>query len=515
MAQATTKQDRDRLYAAQVEASEREDLVMFINACFAATGQTEFYSSRQCGRVSIEFLHDYVLANYRTVYRRVLAAGVNDFNRTRIVMKLLAIGSPMHDADRTEEGQLISRTLRSLPANRVFSLFANLQKLKINNRRTRAVVRDYLRWRKDPAFDAVKYRSKVRRAVRHARLKIDDETGRFLFALREQNKFETALYDSFLRAHYAKQAVYELPYTVAEGFAAKHQIPRGEFLKKIEPQMTRAEKQRIQSSADRHGVAKPSVDLDRTPLTKLALYALLLPIEQRRARADELHDALRASAARALRSRTLRLGKVALVLDRSRSTRGSREKRMRPLAIAVAVHYLVGQNSDQGNDEMRAFWTPSRHDAADQTTMDDHVFLMGASGQTDLASPFLSAIEWRPDNVVIVSDGYENAPAGATQQIVLAYRRRLAHLHPIAFIHANPVFDPEHFSPKLLGVGQTSGTSQASLLTTIGLRDAEDLGALMGFARFASGEASQTELENYLGRLADDMLERDAECRLQ
>jgi hypothetical protein len=188
------------------------------------------------------------------------------------------------------------------------------------------------------------------------------------------------------------------------------------------------------------------------------------------------------------------LGKVAIVLDRSRSTEGSREKRRRSLAIAIAIHYLVSESGA----EMRAFWTTSREGFCDTTTNKDHVFLFESGGQTDLATPLLSAIEWQPDNIVIVSDGYENAPAGASDQIVFAYRERLSRYHPIAFIHANPVFDPDHFSPKPLG----------DALTTIGIRDAEDLGASLGFAKFASGEASQTQLEEYLGKLTDDMIGR-------
>lgn len=485
-------QTRDELYPAQKEASEREDVVMFINACFAATGQTEYYSSRSCGRVSIDFLHSYVLANYRTVYRRVLTAGVNDFNRARIVLKLLAAGAPTDKTGRDEEGKLISATLRGLPANRVFALFARLREAKINNRRSRAIVRDYLKWRSNPAFDAVKYRTKVRVAARHAHLNLERETGHFLFRLKDQKHFETPLFDSFLRAHYSKQAVYELPYTVAEGFAARHKIPRAEFLRKIEPQMTHAEKQRMQSTAERVGVEKPSVDMSLTPLTKLAVFVIGLPIEVRRARAVELHDALTAAAESALRKRPLNIGKVAAVLDRSRSTWGSRERRRRPLAVAVAVHYLLAASAN----EMWSFWTPSRADDSNVAARHDHVFLFEAGGQTDLASPLLAAIEWQPDHVIIVSDGYENAPADAVNQIVHAYRTRLSQTHLISFIHANPVFDPDHFSPKPLG----------GSVTTIGLRDAEDLGASLGFAKFASGEASQAQLETYLGKLAADLI---------
>ncbi len=170
----------------------------------------------------------------------------------------------------------------------------------------------------------MKYRRKIRIAARHAHVRLDGETGQFLFSLKDQKRFDTPLYDAFLRAHYAKQAVYALPYTVAEGFAARHGIPRDEFMRRIEPQMTHAEKQRVQASADRQGIVKPDVDLAGTPLTRLAIYVASLPMEERRRRVTELHESLRAAAARALRKRPVQLGKVALVLDRSRSTWGSR-----------------------------------------------------------------------------------------------------------------------------------------------------------------------------------------------
>ena len=72
------------------ERVAREDLVTFINACFACSGQREFYSDDQGQAVSIDFLHAYVAGNYRRLYARTLAAGVNHFNRARIVTELLA-----------------------------------------------------------------------------------------------------------------------------------------------------------------------------------------------------------------------------------------------------------------------------------------------------------------------------------------------------------------------------------------------------------------------------------------
>ena len=37
----------------------REDLALFVNACFVSTGQKEFYSTAAGQSVSLEFLHTY------------------------------------------------------------------------------------------------------------------------------------------------------------------------------------------------------------------------------------------------------------------------------------------------------------------------------------------------------------------------------------------------------------------------------------------------------------------------
>ena len=70
----------------------REDVLMFVNACFACTGQREFYADGHGQSVSIGFLHQYILGNYRRLYARVLACGVNHYNQALIVTNLLATG---------------------------------------------------------------------------------------------------------------------------------------------------------------------------------------------------------------------------------------------------------------------------------------------------------------------------------------------------------------------------------------------------------------------------------------
>ncbi len=463
----------------------REDLVLFINAAFCCTRQHEFYTDAAGQALTIEFLHLYILGNYRRLYARSLAAGINHFNQALVLFNLLASGSETPASFREEEGTLIRAGLRALPPQRALRLLEKLRERRINNRRTRAVIRDYLANRPDPVFDAVKYRPRIRSAARHAHLELPGEIGRFLFGDRRKAPFQTEMLEQFRQASYSREAVYNLPYTVAEGLARKHGIPRDVFLARIEERMTAGEKLRLQGVAEQTRGVSLEIDLGRVPLTRLALYLLSLPQEVREARREELEAALTAAARRTVRRAPFRLGKVAAVLDRSYSSSGSQEKRRRPLAVALAASTLLRIASQ----EYRAFWTVPTADE----------LLVTARGQTDLATPLLDALEWGAEVVVIVSDGYENDPPGAVGEIARVFRRRLDPERKVSIIHANPVFDSESYAPRTLG----------SAVPTVGLRDAEDLPTMLGFARFADGSAPLSLLEEYLAVRVRELLNLD------
>ncbi len=207
---------------------ECEDVLLFANAAITSTGQREFRDSADEQRLSLEFLHAYVQGNYPDVYAAMLALDINDHNAALIIHNLLK-------KPGTGDGRLIAWRLARMSPPRVYHLFRNLRGAGINNRRTRAIVRDWLAARPDLAFDAVKYRSGVKAAVRHAHLRLDGELGDFLFAPRGRTRYATPLLDAWRRAHYEQAALYELPYTVAEGLAARHGIKRESFLKRIAP----------------------------------------------------------------------------------------------------------------------------------------------------------------------------------------------------------------------------------------------------------------------------------------
>ncbi|MFY0532989.1 hypothetical protein [Nannocystis pusilla] len=318
-----------------------EDLVVFLNACFCCTGQREFYSDGHAQTVSIEFLHDYIRGNYRRLYARTLAAGVNHFNRARIVTELLASSRHLAPGERRDEGRLVVAALRSLPAPRAYRALLAVRARGVNNRRLRAIVREFLSSRPDLQFDAIKYRDKLRDLILHTHLRLPGELGGFLFKGWKQRRYATPLLETFRQAHFSDEAMYELPFTVAEGMAARRNIDRAVFLRKIAPRLTALERLRLQNAAAREGVKELAIDLARAGLTRVAIYLLSLPSAERRERRAELQAALDGAARRCLREAPLALGRVAAVLDRSYSTAGSPDKPRRSLAVALGVDALL------------------------------------------------------------------------------------------------------------------------------------------------------------------------------
>ncbi|MEU5132448.1 hypothetical protein [Streptomyces californicus] len=465
-----------------------EDVLLFVNAAITATGQREFRSDADAQRLSLDFLHTYVRVNYRRVYAASLALDINHHNAALIVRALLETAGEASDEERRTEGRLIAARLALLPPPRVYRLFGELRRAKVNSRRTRAIMRDWLAARPDLGHDAVKYRAGLKTAARHIHLRCRQEaeplpeTGEFLFRPGRSRRYEHRLLDAWRRAHYEQGAVTELPFSVAEGFAAKHGMKREVFLKRAAPRMTRLERLRTQEQRV-VGDRRPDVDLTAMPLTRLASYVLSLGFTQRAERRAELTGALRAAARRAAGAHAGSWGRVHAVLDDSFSSSGSGQKRRRPLAVALACHHLLEALAAPG--AYRGLWTSGAGDA----------LLVRPWGPTPLGARILDALEpgpggAAPDRLVIVSDGWDNAPAGLAGEVLRVWRQRLDPGRRTAAVHVNPVYDADGFEVRRLAAG----------VATAGIRDAEDLPALVEIARFAEGRAGPEELYAYLDR---------------
>ncbi|MER5745641.1 hypothetical protein ABT097_20510 [Streptomyces sp. NPDC002225] len=458
-----------------------EDVLLFVNAAITATGQREFRSTADQQRLSLDFLHEYVRVNYRRVYAAALALDINDHNAARIVLGLLEHAADASPEERRAEGRLIAARLAKLPPQRVYRLFRAVRSAGVNNRRTRAIMRDWLAARPDPAHDAVKYRAGVKATARHAHLGLggDGELGDFLFRPGRRARYEHRLLDAWRRAHYEQGALAELPFTVAEGFAARRGTERADLLELAAPRMTRLERLRtLERRTAGPGGADVSVDLAAMPLTRLALYVLSLGTEDRLARRAELTGALRAAARRAAGPHAGSWGRVAAVLDDSYSASGSGEKRRRPLAVALACSFLLEQLAAPG--ACAGLWTSGRTDP----------LLVRPWGPTPLGMRVLDALELCPDRLVVVSDGWDNAPPGLAGEVLRVWRTRLDPDRRTAVVHLNPVYDADGFDVRRL----------APEVPTAGIRDAEDLPALVELAGFAEGRTGAAALHAYLDR---------------
>ncbi|GAA4518298.1 hypothetical protein [Nonomuraea ferruginea] len=439
---------------------ECEDVLLFANAAITSTGQREFRATAGEQRLSLDFLHRYIHGNYPDLYAATLALDVNDHNAAMIIHNVLKARG---------DGPLISWRLARMSPPRVYRLFGELRRDGVNNRRTRAIIRDWLLARPDLAFDAVKYRSAMKAAVRHAHLRPPGELGDFLFAPHRRARFDTPVLEAWRRAHHERQALYELPYTVAEGFAARHGIPRAVFLERIAPRLTRSERLRLAGAHERAGI-RDRADLAAMPLVRAASYVLSLPYGERRQHVA----ALRAAAARAAGPRRGTWGSVAAVLDDSFSSFGSPVKRRRPLAVALACHYLLEALAGS----YRGLWVSGLADPV----------MARPDGPTPLGQRVLDALDPRPDRLVIVSDGWDNAPPGLAAEVLRVWRRRLDPAGGVRIVHLNPVYDAERFEVRRL----------SPLVPTAGIRDAEDLPALVELAGFAQGRTGPAELRAYL-----------------
>lgn len=480
---STAPPDEDA--AARITRVEREDIAAFVTSGFACTGQTEYYAERDAQAVSIAFLHDYVRINHRRLYARCLAAGLNDFSRAMIVQGLLTEGAPADPEHRAEEADLIAAALGELTPPRVYRLFRRLRRARVNNRRTRATMRRWLAGR-DLAFDALKYRGGLKATARHAHLELPAEVGRALYPARKRPfPFENPLLETWRQAHHDRRRIYDLPMTVAEGLAARFGIDRKTFLEGIESKMTRRERERVQASAQASGARLDGLDLARMDITRLVLFGLSRPPDEHAAFTAPLK-----AAADRIAGRLPRLGRIAAVIDRSRSGRGSREKRNRPLGVGLAVDQVLRAAAARHGDGYSAHWTTSPDS--------EHDIPLGITprGQTDLGMPLIAALAGEPDVVFIISDGYENVGPGSADEVVRVARARLGARAQV--IHINPVFDPQTYSPRPLGTH----------IVTVGVRTADDLPLALRLARFVEGVDDRAAFDAWLAARCRRMVER-------
>ena len=265
----------------------------------------------------------------------------------------------------------------------------------------------------------------------------------FDFIFNKKKKFTYSLFNDYLAAKKKKESVYKLPYSVAEGFAALHKIPRDEFLKKIKGKMTEGEKLRLQNVAKEAGV-KIEANWEKFGLVQLFKFL------RTQDRITQKHkNAIDKIATYIANGMIVPYEKVRLVLDNSGSSYGSDEKKYHPISVGQAISEVLKRTCIDFKEIL--------------VNGERESVLAPVGGSTNLSSAILRALKDKPDLIIMVSDGYENEPGGLTAQVIRTYKSKID--KDVKVFHVNPVFAAEK-----------EGTRQLSeSIPIVGIRDVKQL----------------------------------------
>jgi hypothetical protein len=425
-----------------------DTLRRFLDVAATATGRATYYNTAGEQEQAEAAAHQALLTLDRGLYAALVAApAVTDRTRQLGVRRLLA--HPWQPAtatlfDQAEERAVLELAVRQLPVPRRLKLFGLLQTDRVNNARARKLILRSILGHPQLERWCVRYRVKLRAALTHAwgqrttgmvrgvlatpasgrtvqqRQRLAAVVDRYApgrdpavvhecvgFILGVDAPWTRPLLAAYQAAKGDLDAGASLPYETLEGIRSTYHRDRrtsAQVLALTAAQLSTTQRLRMQRQADSAGV-QVTVDLDQVDAVQLYLYALARGLNPQVAAALD-----RAAAAAAARF-PLAARQVALVLDASASTQGADTQPLRPLAVTLALRDLL---TVAAGGHVTEVWCGGRW-------TDDG--LVRPAGPTALAGGLLLAFAADPDVVFLVTDGYENAPAGRAAEVLHAARQ--------------------------------------------------------------------------------------------
>ena len=435
---------------ADARAEVGRAVLAYLDTIGTATGRETFYNSRADQEAAESAAHDGCWAVNRGLYAVLLALpGVTDRAVQAGVLRLL--DNPLAPSDPSfltfeQETRLVTTLARALPPQRLYKLFGQFATKRVNNRRTRTLVlRSILATGPSLPWRAVKYRAKLRAALRHAlgagvangvakltaaadptacpeaklAKYIDpfipawanrDEVYQcvaFVLGAQREGGFTVPLLKAFAAARTDLAAGSALPVEVLEGLRSRfHKDTRHAKVLEIANAagtITEGQKLGMQRAAKAAGV-EVAFDPTRQDMVKLYVYAL-----ETGGMTADIRAALDAKAKAAAAALPVRYANVGVVLDASASMAGSGTQKFRPLAVALAMRDVLVASATNS-----AF--------VDATGVLDEFGMVTPTGDTALAGLVVTALKRNPDAVYVLTDGYENAPAGRVDEVLRAAR---------------------------------------------------------------------------------------------
>ena len=412
----------------------------FIETASVGTARASFYNTQAEQVQAIDLSHQKLLNVDRSIYgMSLLLPGFTDYTKQLGVVKFL--GNHRMDAiflDESQEKRIIQRLLGQLSVPRKLKLFAWLKKEKINNARTRKLILNSILSEKHLERWVSKYKTKIATTLEHAWgkrmcsiikailskpasklslkeknilkvnvLKYSPQNYTHIvlecvsFALSVERVYNLPLLKSYQEAKSDLMKGSKLSFEVLEGIRSTYhpESTTAQVLELTKKQLTKGQKIAFQAQA-----TKAQVDITFNPKNydciRLYIYAF------KQGLTDDITEVLAENAAKTARGLPLQFEKVGILLDTSLSMQGSETQWMRPMAISLAIRDVIRAASEE-----TILVGCGDANIANKT-------LVETQGDTSLAQGLLELMEAEVDTIFILSDGYENSPAGRVNEVM-------------------------------------------------------------------------------------------------
>lgn len=406
-------------------------LERFLDVSSTVTGRATHYNAKEAQERALATIHDELFKLDRGLYALMVALdGMLDLSKQLALNTLLDNPRRVDNAliPQDLESQIVTKLALGMPVPRMLKMYGKFRTSKVNNSRTRKLIlRTIIGQPADRLEEwSVRYREKLRVAITHAvgqraasgiaaairageRPKVLKTVDRaklecigFILGV------ETGLTLPKLVAYKAVKdgdwdAGKALPYETLEGLRSQYHKARKakEVLGKTKDNLTKAQKVTFQRKAKAEQV-EVEFNPDTVDAVKLYIYAYEQGMD------DKVRAALDKKAVAAARALPVRFGKTRIVLDMSRSMFGSKSQKLRPAACALALRDMLAAAS--GDTDV--------YGVDGETGAKLRTGLPFPKGATSLAKTLVKALRDEPEAIFVISDGYENQPAGRFSEVL-------------------------------------------------------------------------------------------------